>query len=374
MNHRSLSLLPLLFFGVFVNAQTQAPAEVRKEEQRARTSMVKDAVQGGWSAQNEAEKLVEFDAAPALNAPAERLDQLRSVRNEALVRTHGQLTAADKDLIQRMADEVNTAFPLSFEAHLAEFYAQFPAPTSFTHADLALMSGPQRTEIIAPQLVSAARKDQREDLIKWSQAMEQRGEVAPQLYELASDILLSVDKNGVLIAAGEMDAYPLWVMQYANGKRSDVLVVDQRLLADPAYRARMWERARAKGPAPSDATGFLAKLHSATERPLFLSMAVGAQLAGQYRNELNVSGVAFRWGKPDPGEMTRLEQRWQQMNKVADAGPLARNYLLPGAVLLKHHRAVGNEEKAHALEAELRKLAARTGATKLMYENGSFQH
>lgn len=370
MKLRSLSIA-LFLLTCLVQAQVSAPAQ---DAERKRDTTVKDAVQGGWSySRAEGKEALEMDDDQAAS-PQDRLDNLRAVRNEALVKNQGQLTPADRAELERMAGEVNTAFPQSFEAHLAGFYAEFPAPASFTHVDLATARDPNREEIIAPQLVNSARKDQREELVRWSSAMKERGEVSPALYRLAEDILASVDKNGVLIAAGEMDAYPIWVEQYADGQRNDVLVIDQRLLGDPAYRMRMWERTKANGVLPNDGPGFIERLPAAIERPVFLSLAVGAQVAGKYKGNLSVSGLALRFGAPSPNDITKLEERWKKMNKAVDAGPLARNYLVPGAVLLKHYRAIDDESRSATMEAELRTMAARMGATKLLFENGVFLH
>ena len=364
----------LLLLGLQAEAQSQAiPAQVDAKQQASR---VHDAFQGGWSLDaNDFEDREKdgVDAAASYRSAVERLDDIRSVRNDALITNRGQLTATDRIVLDRMAGEVNTEFPGTFEAHLAAFYAEFPSPASFAHVEMAAEKDPGREELIAPQLVNAARKDHGEGLVRWSKVMQQRGGVAPSLYLLAEDILLSVDKNAVLIAAGEMDAYPLWVQQFAANKRTDVMVMDQRLLSDPAYRARMWERAQARGAAPADVAAFMEQLPRSTSRPVFLSLAVGSTVATKYADRLSITGMAMRFGaKPD--DLKLLEERWKRMHKATNAGPLARNYLLPGSLLLKHYRGTGDEKKAANMEAELRTLAVRLGATDQLFRNGVLQH
>ncbi len=62
------------------------------------------------------------------------------------------------------------------------------------------------------------------------------------------------------------------------------------------------------------------------------------------------------------------------MKKPLDAGPLSRNYLLPGAILLYQYRISGNEAGASLLEHELRQMAVATGATQDLYKLGILQH
>jgi hypothetical protein len=363
----------LVLIGLQAEALSQAtPAQDEAQQQASR---VLDAFQGHWTLDDDVSKKgdKEIIGTSTSPTPAARLDEVRSVRNAALISNRGQLTPGDQRELERLAGEVDAVFPGSFEAHMAEFYAEFPAPSSFVHIEMAAGKDPGREELIAPQLVNAARKDRKEDLVRCSKAMQQRGGVAPALYQLADDILLSVDKNGLLIAAGEMDAFPLWVLQFASSKRPDMVVMDQRLLVDPAYRARMWERAQARGEVPSDAAAFMDQLPRSTSRPVFLSLAVGASVATKYADRLSITGMAMRFGAL-PDDLKLLEERWKRMHKATNAGPLARNYLLPGSLLLKHYRATGDEKKAANMEAELRTLAARLGATDQLFRNGVLQH
>lgn len=351
-------------------AQTETPTQ--REVER---TPVKDAVQGGWYASGEAdlEKNNSY-LLDSLQAPEEQLDQLRSVRNDALVRHKGKLSPDDATLLKEQAKEINAVLPNSFEGNMANYYAAFPAPAAYGYLEQAATLEPDRQELVTPQLVKAAREDQVADLERSAQAMKQRGEVAPGLYRMAEDILLSVDRNGILIAAGEMDACPVWVEQFADDNRSDVLTIDQRLLGDPAYRARMWQRAGAKGAVPSGAAAFIDQLYTATPRPVFLSLAVGQQLAALYSTQLYVTGLAMRMSAEPAGDPSLLEERWRRMHKAMDAGPLSGNYLVPGTALLNHYRTNGDEERSAALEHELRTIAGRTGNTPRMYSNGVFQH
>ena len=65
---------------------------------------------------------------------------------------------------------------------------------------------------------------------------------------------------------------------------------------------------------------------------------------------------------------------WPKLRKNMRAGPLARNYLPAGALLLEHYRATGQEEKTAALEHELRTLATAIGALPRLYETGVLKH
>jgi hypothetical protein len=349
-------------------------AQAAQNEARQRTSPVADPCQGGWSipvvAAQHGDK--EQDALPQLDA-AQRLDELRQERNAALALNGGMIPPADRARLVGLSDALNAVAPHSFEAHMARYYTLFPAPAAFDHLEEAVAQNADREELIAPRLVAAARKNNTNELALRAKEMKARGRIAPALYAVANDMLASVEPGAVLIAAGEMDAYPLWVEQFANGKHRDLLVVDHRLLMDPTYRTSIWARANARGAVAGEAD-FVAALAGATTRPVYLSLALGSTTLAPLKDRLYITGMALRLSDRPVDNIPLLGSRWDRLKKPMDAGPLSKNYLVPGAVLLTHYRANGAETQAARLEHELRSMARALGATNDLVKSGILQH
>jgi hypothetical protein len=263
--------------------------------------------------------------------------------------------------------------PGTFEAHMANYYMHFPEPVAFTELRMAGIKGAGREELIAPLLVNAVRTNDTQEMAARAKELKARGRMAPPLFDVAADILASVEPGAVLFAAGEMDAFPLWVEQFANGRHKDLLVVDHRLLADEAYRRIVWDMSRARGPVPAEAD-FIGTLTQATDRPVYLSLALGNKTLAPLKDQLYLTGLAMRSSKAPVKNIPLLEARWDRFRKPMDAGPLSRNYVLPAAVLLEHYRTIGDEARAARLELELRDMAGRLGVTSALIRSGVFSH
>lgn len=370
---RAVRTIALLAYLLPVLAVAQAAS---KKAQDRQAPAIAEPYQGGWSAQAESPKkemLNEEVARERSQSFQQQLDQLRWERNASLARNAGDIPGADHARLVDLAVELNTVAPNSFEAHMANYYTQFPAVAAFQSLELAMLKGPEREELIAPRLVNAARKDNSAELTLRAKDMKARGRMAPALYKVAEDILASVEPKAVLFAAGEMDAYPLWVEQFANGKQKDVLVVDERLLGDAAYRVRIWERTQARGNVAGQ-VDFISALAAATERPVYLSLALGATTMTPLKDKLYVTGLAMRYSAASVDNIPLLAARWEKLKKPLDAGPLSKNYLVPGAVLLTHYRSTGDEARASKLEYELRGMAKALGATTALVKSGILQH
>lgn len=371
------ALRPLTFLLLVtpVLAVGQAATEKALQDQR-QAPAVAEPYQGGWSVppMMEQKEALDVDRDDARRRDAQgQLDHLRWERNTTLARNAGTIPAMDQARLVDLAVELNTAAPNSFEAHMANYYVQFPAPTAFDELERATEKGEAREELIAPQLANAARKADAAEMSARARDMKTRGRIAPPLYKVAEDIMASVEPGAILIAGGEMDAYPLWVEQFANGKHKDMLVVDERMLADAGYRATTWAAAKARGPAAGH-VGFIADLARATDRPVYLSLSLGQAALAPLRDKLYVTGLAMRYSDRAMDNIPVLEGRWDRLKKPLDAGPLSKNYLVPGAVLLTHYRAIGDEARASRLEHELRTMAERLNATSTLVKSGILQH
>ncbi len=371
------SVICIAVFQVCAALQVNAQAAPQQEQVRTRSN-VKETYQGGWAPAspallNERKEAVANDMDVRALEAAAQLDGFRALRNDLLVTTKGHLGPEQKDRLRAEAAQLERSAPNSFEAHLARYYSEFPAAVAFMQLDLATARDRERPELIGPQLGNSARLDSETELAHWSRAMRTRGNMAPGLKQVADDMLLSMEQDAILIAAGEMDAYPLWTRQYADGFRRDVLVIDQRLLVDAAYRQRMWARSRSRGPVP-EAAHFIEMIATSTSRPVYLSPALGPEIPTAMLPSLYVTGMALRHSNTPFDNLTRLQENWVRLSKTTQAGPLSQNYLLAGAVLLKHYRDMGDEPRAASLEHELRGLAKTLGATDRLIRTGVFQH
>ncbi|MBK9415781.1 MAG: hypothetical protein IPN62_00515 [Flavobacteriales bacterium] len=370
MHIRQLLFVSFLLPGA---AGAQAPSPAKDVQV---PSAVRDAYQGAWevSTTQDAEKLEQIPDAALFSAPKANLDAFRQQRNDALIRGKGELTPADRDLLKQQFTALEAIDPQGFDTHLAGYHLLFPDQKAFGHLEAAVAQDADRPELIAPRLVSAVRSGDRVAFERWGKALKEKDHVAPGLWAAAKDLLLSVDQDGVLITAGEMDAYPTWGLQAASGERRDVLVVDERLLADPAYRQRVWTDARCVGPVPTSTEALIAALPGSSPRPVFLSMALGGRIDPSWEDELYVTGTAFRFSETPFDNIPVLEMRWVDLKKPMDAGPLSRNYLVPAVVLLKHFRAVGDEAGVARMERSVRALAQQLKVTNELYRTGILQH
>lgn len=333
-------------------------------------------LQGAWDGSSNAARADEWrvanDVAPG-NA-ALQWNWFRSEYDALNSSSNGHLRPQDRVRLDEIAGLIEISAPRSFEHHLAAFYMQFPAASAFGELNAAAALAPERPELIAPMLSKAMVDGDVAALTKWSTALAERGALAPALMTVAQDVLLSVSADAILFANGDMDVQPLVVAQLRSNKNPGVLVVDRRLLDTPGYRTRVWTQAGAAGRVPTTGTDFARALLEATSRPVYFALSLDRSWLDAFTGQLHVVGAAFRVGGRSPQDAGNLARNWRAMQKPGDAGPLSRNYLLPGAVLLGQLQRTDDAAGAAAVEADLRRLATATGAVQELRTRGILEH
>lgn len=368
------SIIPFVLAALLLPMESAAQSS---DVPRAKAAPVMDPLQGAWRTEELDRTKAAWQAELAQDDHAgagAQFSLFRSERNAALAHGQGELNAAAKKRLGSIATELDLAAPLSFEANMAHYYLDFPSASAFQALAKADQLSPGRIESLGPLLADAARRNDASSMAERATALKAKGGTLPGFMRMADDLLLSVEANAVLFVAGEMDAYPLWIRQFADGKRKDLMVVDMRLLEDAGYRQQIWQAGRATGTAPSKPLDFLAVFVTASKRPVYLSLSLGKERLAAFEANTYPTGLALKYSPTPVADMKLLEERWAQFNKPTDAGPLSRNYLLPASILLLHYRSISDEGKAARLELELRRFATAIGATKGLYTTGVLQH
>lgn len=300
------------------------------------------------------------------------LNWYRSERNARMQSSNGSLQVADKKALGEIAKDIQATPGAEFEQNMTTYYEHFPDAMAFEALDKAAAAKPQDPALIMPKLVEANRNGDQVAIDKGCTDAETRGGLSPALLDVASDLLNSVDYQGIVFCNGDMDAYPALVQQRSHALRRDVLVVDQRLLADMGYRQRIWREATAKGPVSGPGPAFATSLATATDRPVFLALSLDPEWFKLLGDDQRLSGIGFKLSAGPP--VTPLGLVWDKLKKPTNAGVLSQNYLLPGSVLLRSYRAAENESKAASLELELRRIGKATGTEKQLYKAGVLSH
>lgn len=112
------------------------------------------------------------------------------------------------------------------EKHIEQAYAMQPShPLIFK-------------EVVVLREIKSGLNERKDLNKKWFES----GDCSPYIMNYMSNLLLSLDKEAILFTFGDLDTYPIWMLQDVKLLRVDVAPCNMHLLRMPEYRQQLFKR------------------------------------------------------------------------------------------------------------------------------------
>jgi hypothetical protein len=193
-----------------------------------------------------------------------------------------------------------------------------------------------------------------------SSAMEllKTGAYGADKLEYASNVLSSVEVNGVLFTGSKGDTYPVIMLQYLKNMRTDVRVVHTDWMKDASYFQRLQSLI---GIAGTEATHIQALSRN---MPVYLSLAAGKELISSLESNLYCTGLAFKCSAAPLSNVKVMYNQWWKncgKNYMSSGYSLNSNYLIPLAMLADYTKASGLTEANKIIRDTYAEVAKSVG-------------
>lgn len=285
-----------------------------------------------------------------------------------------------------LMEEMGKYIPESTEYNLAMYRAGGADISRFPYLEKAYKSNPQYPELYEEFVAYyelTGNIDKRNYFLK--QLYDSRS-FAPALFDFGYNLLMSVEKNGILIVCGDNDTYPLWMLQAVKGIRHDVTVMNISLIEADIYRpmflkrngiaaneTALSEESQTKNGYLPSVQKFVASLATMnTAKPLYVALTVDPDYTDSIKDDLYITGLAYKYSPKRFDNVAVLKKNWnnfrldylsmqfyaENLGFTTTRLPLLNiNYVAPAMILYEHYSLAGESEKA----AELSTLALALG-------------
>jgi hypothetical protein len=177
-------------------------------------------------------------------------------------------------------------------------------------------------------------------------------------FEYASNLLASIEANGILFTGSKGDTYPVLILQYLKKMRTDVRVVHLDWLKDPVYFQKLKEAVGIESP---DANG----IRSLSNRmPVYVSLAAGREIVEELDFELYCTGLAFKCSTiPLANIRMMFGDWWKKCGKsyMSSGYGLNANYLVPMAMMADYANKNGYTSEFNELKQRYAEVAKSVG-------------
>ena len=187
------------------------------------------------------------------------------------------------------------------------------------------------------------------------------------------NVLMSVEKGGILFVNGADDTYPIWVYQNTLNVRKDVTILNTDLLGVDAYRAK---KLRDIGVGinldyNADRLKFIISVAKENpDKPIYFALTFSKSVLNGLKDNLYLTGLALKYSPNKMDNLPILKQNWEEkfktktLEKSQENGTvknLNRNYILPMFQLSELYKMEGDESESKKLKKTILKLAKEGG-------------
>lgn len=210
-----------------------------------------------------------------------------------------QLTGYAMFQVSDIAGEAFRQIPGTYESFVLRFLQSAQDNRDYTNLLQAYQMSPERAEIY-PELLKYFKKNFDARATDVCQHWLESSTLSQGLMAWNYNMLMSLEKDALLVTGGENDTYPAWILQEAKGIRKDVIVLPLILANDKAFNdnilqlAGLKPMAAAAFQAPDFEKQLLEQVTRQVSRPVYLSVGVPADLRQGLEKNLYLTGLAFK--------------------------------------------------------------------------------
>jgi len=303
-------LLLVLFCAISLNTFAQKPEPVY--------SFVRVSKDLEWYKQQAKAWKLEID-----NGTIDKMAWVNFYRaNRAVSRYYGKKTEKNQtdyllplNEIVKMAEK---AIPNTFELYFIQAYDN----SSLTETGQKYLMKAQAIKpfdkIIFPDLMNyfQVKRDQKNiDIL--SQKWFENNEIPEGILAANYNVLMSLDKNAILLVNGDNTTYPVWVLQQAKQIRKDVLLLNISLLINKEYRDAIFKENAIpelnKLELEDKSMSMIVKhiIENVKNRPIYASIHMDDNVYKDYTDKMYLVGLAFKYSEKPFNNMAVLQNNFE---------------------------------------------------------------
>ncbi|MDR0505971.1 MAG: hypothetical protein LBH32_04015 [Dysgonamonadaceae bacterium] len=215
---------------------------------------------------------------------------------------------------------------------------------------------------------------------KWFESNEMPQDILITLYNM----LISLDKNAILLVHGDNDTFPCLVLQYAKNIRPDVLVLNVNFAAVSECRENVFNENGIKQiKYENDSISYVTPqqlfkhlIENVTDRPVYVSAFATQDIYKEYIDKMYYTGLAFKYSPKPFNSLAVLRDNVENKflldflketfyNSYAQTVVNWMNacYLSAFSQLYNHYKRIGEKGKAQKIKELSIKIAKDAGKT-----------
>lgn len=208
--------------------------------------------------------------------------------------------------------------------------------------------------------------------------LDESNTIPAGVMEYNYNVLMSLDKNAILLTNGSDDTYPIFIWQTLKGVRKDVTVINLDMLSEKTY---VQNKASEGGLKIKQQSGNIETMDYIIEnnsvKKIYVGHTISQKILKKYKENLYLSGLTYQYSTT-PLEnveeaVTRYEDdfRLDELEHSQGNGKVNKlnfNYTLPLITFLEYYKTKGENDKYEDTRDLTIQVARRVGKEAFILE------
>lgn len=279
--------------------------------------------------------------------------------------------------LDRIVHDMERNVPNSSELNYALYQQSNNDPSQFHYLSNAQQLAPHRKDLYDDFIGHYEVTNNPTAKAEYCQKMSAENVIPRYAMDYNYNVLASLEPNAILVTHGELDTYPVWVLQEVKKKRKDIIVVNMDLMNNLEYRQRILHDLGVEWPVNEpirSAAFFSALANNKYNRPIALPLTFSPPILKELSDNLFVTGLVMNYANElEPASnLEKTQNLWEKGLKrksvelaakstATEAKQLSMNYIPMLSLLHGHYRVGGEHEKAMEVYAIAKALAENAG-------------
>jgi hypothetical protein len=293
-------------------------------------------------------------------------------------------TKARKNKLEKIIEDMGKAIPETYEYYLLKYWNNWDMK-DMSLVEKAYAINPDRPDTYYPFISKAKIEGDKELLKEFCEKLYKSKDVAPWLINYNYNVLMSLEKNAILITNGDNDTYPIWMLQSAKGIRKDVTILNASMSPQKEYlennlkeknitvdydRIKQSAIDKIKDRYPAFSAKFVQEMvNELTAKypkvPIYFALTVYKPYFKPFKKDLYVTGLANKYSTKGIDNFALLKKNLEYNFRLdyldfewySESFPgktimktLHTNYVVPFIMLAEHYKTSGQNAKATKLK------------------------
>lgn len=298
--------------------------------------------------------------------------------------------------LDTIVQHMEMCIPGTFEYYYIKYYNS----NSIKEKDLENLFKAYKLEPNRPELfddmvmyyeIKQDKANEKKFCLKWFES----NDLSPNILNWNYNVLMSLEKDGIIITNGDNDTFPIWIIQYVKNIRPDIAVININLITIDDYRNKLFKECNIDS-FNIDTSKFKNKqkyvfdlsrsilnhiLLNSKTRPVYLALTLNPAYYENYKDKIYMVGLGFKYSEKDFDNIAYMinnyEHNWLLDYLVMDfsydisssvVNQINNNYLPVFAKLYEHFKLSGEENKMSKVKLLAKIVAEKSDALKYYNE------